>query len=69
MKKEEKTCGSMILTPNPLHNGGMWCSEKKPCALHDLNTETERIEYAKSFLNGDVERPYKLEDFIVNIDP
>ena len=31
-KKEE--CGFMILTPTPIHNGGMWCAESYPCKQH-----------------------------------
>lgn len=30
----EETCGHMILTPTPEHNGGLWCAEKKPCKIH-----------------------------------
>lgn len=33
-KLEDKECGYMILTPSPLHNGGMTCAEKVPCKYH-----------------------------------
>lgn len=35
-EKKEETCGFMILTPTPEHNGGMWCAENKPCRYHTL---------------------------------
>ena len=34
--QEPKKCGYMILTPTPLHNGGMWCAEEKPCKWHNI---------------------------------
>ncbi|MFA6314966.1 MAG: class I SAM-dependent methyltransferase [Candidatus Paceibacterota bacterium] len=29
-----ETCEYMIMTPSPLHNGGMWCAEPYPCKFH-----------------------------------
>ena len=33
-KKPKETCGFMVMTPNLLHNGGMWCAEDYPCKTH-----------------------------------
>lgn len=33
IKMTEK-CGYMILTPTPLHNGGLWCNNNVPCPAH-----------------------------------
>lgn len=35
----KRVCGHMILTPSPLHNGGMWCAEKLPCKFHTRDKE------------------------------
>ncbi len=33
-QKTQEKCGFMILTPTPLHNGGLWCAENYPCKNH-----------------------------------
>lgn len=32
--EQPTACRYMILTPTPLHNGGMWCAENYPCKTH-----------------------------------
>lgn len=32
--KDPRLCNFMIMTPTPLHNGGMWCAEPYPCKRH-----------------------------------
>lgn len=48
-----KECGRMILTPTPLHNGGMWCAERLPCRFHTkgedgLSDEERRLRALNS---------------------
>lgn len=45
---KEDECGIMILTPNELHNGGMWCAEKKPCRIHSPSP-TEGLEWEEEY--------------------
>lgn len=39
---EKELCGYMILTPSPLHNGGMTCANKIPCKSHYKHTDNCR---------------------------
>ena len=33
-KLKKKLCGVVIMTPTPIHDGGRWCAELKPCKYH-----------------------------------
>lgn len=47
---KDELCRYMILTPNPLHNGGAWCAEKYPCERHGL-WKSQEIEATITMTN------------------
>ncbi len=46
--KSSDLCNFMIMTPTPLHNGGVWCAEKYPCERHGKWRDNKVSDVIKS---------------------
>lgn len=51
-KPKKEICGFMILTPTPVHNGGMWCAEPYPCKHHGEWKDHLKTPAVSTFTNS-----------------